>query len=116
MLQVNHAQLAKLQKIKDFFYSKTKVPEENNWKSKSDNELWLEIIGQIVVVGNSKPYEKLMSPELKRCIAYENLLNISDLENLKATINHVLLAIGARYASTDLAKSTKARAIARNLS
>ena len=99
MLQVSQAQLAKFQKIKSLFYPNTKVPIENNWQSRSDNELWLEIVGQVIVAGNSTPYEKLKNnSELKERIAYENLLEVKGLENLRATINQVLLSIGSARA------------------
>jgi hypothetical protein len=115
-LLVNEGILTKFQQMKKLFYSNTRVPEENNWKKCSNNDIWLETVAQIVVVGRSDPWEKLkMRADLKNKIAWENLLQIMSQEELRATINHVLLAVGTRYASDDVTKSVKAKALAYNL-
>jgi hypothetical protein len=116
MLQIAKEHLEKFEEIKRLFHSKTKVPVENNWRSRTNNEIWLEIVAQVVVVGRSEPWEKLKDDdELLRQISYEKLVQIQDQGKLVNAINNVLLKIGARYASSDISKSVKAKALAHNL-
>lgn len=116
MLQVTREHLEKFGKIKGLFYHKTKVPLENNWRLRTNNGIWLEFVAQVVVVGNSKPWDRLREDdELRNRIAYENLLQIRSREELVGVINHVLLMVGARYASSNVEKSVKAKALAYNL-
>jgi len=116
MLHVIKEHLERFEQIKRLFYSKTKVPVENNWRSRTSNEIWLEIVAQVVVVGRSEPWERLKeNTELIKKISYENLVQIQDQDKLRSAINNVLLKIGARYASSDISKSVKAKALAHNL-
>jgi hypothetical protein len=116
MLYVTREHLERFKQIKELFYSKTKVPLKNNWRSRTNNEIWLEIVAQVVVVGRSEPWDGLKeNDELRDKIAYENLVQIKSLEELRSTINHVLLEIGTRYVSSDVSKSMKAKALAHNL-
>jgi thermostable 8-oxoguanine DNA glycosylase len=69
-----------------------------------------------MVVGRSRPYEKFTrSAELKNEIAYDTLIGIRDEEQLKRKINQVLLAVGTRYASSDISKCVKTKALVHNL-
>jgi len=116
MLHITKEHLERFEQIKRLFYSKTKVPVENNWRSRTNNEIWLEIVAQVVVVGKSEPWDRLKeNDELRNKIAYENLGQIQSQEELRSIINHVLLEVGARYASSDVSKSVKAKALAYNL-
>ena len=116
MLNMDQHHLRKFQQIKKRFYSATKIPEFGNWMKRSNNEIWLEFVAQVVVVGSSAPWAKLIAnPEFKSKISWENLSKIQNLDKLKITINEVLLAAGTRYASSDLSKSAKARALAYNM-
>jgi len=117
MLHITKEHLEKFDQIKRLFYSKTKVPVKNNWRSRTSNEIWLEIVAQVVVVGKSEPWDRLKdSDELRNKIAYENLVQIQSQEELRSAINRVLLEVGARYVSSDVSKSVKAKALAYNLS
>jgi hypothetical protein len=115
-LEISKGALSKFQQIKQIFISKTQVPEESNWNRRSNNDIWLEMVAQIVVVGRSEPWDRLKANiELKNRIGWENLRQIPSQEELRTVINQVLLAVGTRYASRDVAKSLKAKALAFNL-
>lgn len=115
MLQVAAEHLRRFQRIKSLFLSKTKVPQEGNWRDKSNNDIWLEIVAEIVVIGRSEPWDRLKArTDLKSRIAWENLLEIGSQEELRRIINQVLLAVSTRYASNDVSKSVKAKALAYN--
>jgi hypothetical protein len=115
MLQVDDRHLERFRQIKRLFYSKTEIPKENNWQSLTNNDIWLYVVAQVMVVGRSSPYEKFSkSAELKNEIAYETLAHIEDEEEIKRKINHVLLAVGTRYASSDISKCAKTRALVHN--
>jgi len=114
-LQIGEEHVLRFEQIKRIFYSKTKVPVEDNWRSRTSNEIWLEIVAQVVVVGRSEPWEKLKGDvKLLRQVSYENLVQIQDPCELRSVINSVLLRVGARYASSDVSKSIKAKALAHN--
>jgi hypothetical protein len=116
MLEINNEHLEKFGKIKNSFLSKTKVPQENNWKSWSNNEIWLHLITQVIVVGSSTPADKFKdSLKLKNQVSYESLIQIKDENELKRRINQVLRAVGTRYASSDILKCRKTKALAHNL-
>ena len=116
MLQINQEHILRFKQIKRIFYSKTNVPIKDNWRLRTSNEIWFEIVAQVVVVGRSEPWEKLKSDaKLLRQISYENLVKIQDPYELRNVINDVLLKVGTRYASSDVSKSIKAKALAHNV-
>ena len=51
---------------------------------------------------------------MRNQIAFENLLRIEDPNLIKKTINHVLRAVGTRYASKNLSKCAKTKALVHN--
>ena len=115
-MQISEEHVLRFEQIKRIFYSRTKVPVEDNWRLRTSNEIWFEIVAQVVVVGRSEPWEKLKGDvKLLRKISYENLVRIQDPYELRSVINGVLLSVGTRYASSDVFKSIKAKALAHNL-
>lgn len=116
MLRINEEHLKKFERIKKHFLSKTKVPKENNWKLWTNNEIWLHLITQVIVVGGSAPAEKFeRNPKLQNVVSYEKMVKIDDKKELEETINGVLRAVGTRYASSDISKCRKTRALVHNL-
>lgn len=116
MLVIDNNQLQKFQTMKELFLSKTKVPIKDNWKEMTNNEIWLAIVAQVMVVGRSSPYEKFIKRrDLQNKISYQSLLKITDETELAKTINHVLLVVGTRYASKELSKSIKTKSLVHNL-
>jgi hypothetical protein len=115
MLEINERHLETFERIKALYLSKTEIPQENNWRSLLNNDIWLNIVAQVMVVGGSKPFEKFdNSDNLKKQIAFETLLKIEDQISLKKTINQVLRAVGTRYVSKNLQKCAKTKALAHN--
>ena len=58
MLQINQEHILRFKQIKRIFYSKTNVPIKDNWRLRTSNEIWFEIVAQVVVVGRSEPWGK----------------------------------------------------------
>ena len=115
MLKINEVHLKKFGKIKERFLSHTEVPEENNWKSWINNEIWLHMISQVIVVGGSAPANRFeKNPQLQQQVSYENLLKIDDKKGLEETVNRVLRVVSTRYASSDISKCRKTRALVHN--
>lgn len=116
MLNIEEEHIRIFEKIKKQFLPKTKVPKEDNWRSKTNNEIWLGMVKQVIVVGNSKPSTKFeQNAELKNLVSYEELVKIEDQEEIKRIINRVLRAVGTRYASSDFSKCKKTGSLAHNL-
>jgi len=115
MLKMNEDHLKRFERIRERFLSKTKVPEENNWKSWTNNEIWSHMISQVIVVGGSAPANRFeKNPQLQEQVSYENLLKMDDKKELEKIINRVLRAVGTRYASSDISKCRKTRALVHN--
>jgi hypothetical protein len=108
--------LKQFEKIKQQFLQKTKVPKENNWKSWTNNDIWLHLITQVIVVGSSAPAHKFEeNPKLQEQVSYEKLIELADKKEIEIAINRVLRAVGTRYASSDISKCRKTQALAHNL-
>jgi hypothetical protein len=115
MLEINQIQLDCFKSIKNAFYEKTKFPEFNNWMQLSNNDIWLHIVVQVMVVGRSSPYEEFNNNErLKQEINYESLISIRNDSEIAKTINHVLRSVGTRYAQSDANKCLKTKALVHN--
>jgi len=116
MLNITNEHLAKLELIKQKYLGNTCLPEPDNWKSKSNNEIWLKVIEQVMLVGRSSPAEKFSKDlELQKKVSYEQLLKIKDDENqLKKVIHEVLRAVKTRYASASIEKCRKTKALVHN--
>jgi len=115
MLDIKEEHLDRFKEIKKQFFAKTKVPEENNWKFWTNDEIWLHIFEQVIVVGSSKPAEKFSKDaKLRSQVSYEKLVKKREDEDLKKEINYVLRSVGARYASSNVSKCRKTNALAHN--
>jgi hypothetical protein len=116
MLSIKKDHLDRFMQIKEQFLAKTKVPKENNWKSWTNDEIWLHIFEQVIVVGGSKPAEQFSKDaKLRNRVSYETLVKIREDDDLKREINYVLRSVGARYASSNISKCRKTDALAHNL-
>ena len=51
MLQISQEHILRFEQVRRIFYSRTKVPIKDNWRLRTSNEIWLEIVSQVVVVG-----------------------------------------------------------------
>jgi len=116
MLEIKKEHLERFEEIKKQFFEKTEVPDESNWKSWTNDEIWLHIFEQVLVVGNSKPAERFnTNTALRNQVSYGVLARIKEEDELRKRINHVLRVVGARYASSDISKCRKTNALAHNL-
>ena len=116
MLDINKNHIEKFEEIKKKFFFKTEVPKENNWKQRANNNIWLGLITQVIVVGGSAPADKFdKDEEIKNEVSYENLVKVDNKDELKKKINKVLRAVGTRYASSDISKCRKTNALVHNL-
>jgi hypothetical protein len=101
-------------KIKDTFLSKTKIPGKNNWKSKTNNDIWEHIITQVIVVGRASPGDKFKKSEkLKKEISYDYLLNLTD-EEIREKIHETLRLVNVRFVGDDVYKCKKTKALVNN--
>ena len=114
MLNITREHLAKLELIKQKFLRKTCLPEPDNWRGLCNNQIWLKVIGQVMLVGSSLS-EKKFSDQLKEKVSYDKLLKIKDDENqLNKVIHEVLRAVKTRYASASIEKCRKTKALVHN--
>lgn len=114
-MRITPQQMRTLLKVKQKFLKKTEIPKPDNWKRLSDNDIWLKLFDQVVVVGSSAPAEKLgESKELQRRISYNRLSEMNP-DEAKKEIHYVLREIGARYVSKEIEKSKKTEALVHNL-
>ena len=116
MLNITRDHLAKLELIKQKFLWKTCLPEPDKWKGLCNNEIWLKVIEQVMLVGSSSPANKFKeSDQLKEKVSYDQLLKIKDHENqLKKVIYDVLRAVKTRYVNASVEKCRKTKALVHN--
>src|SRR3954451_8766820 len=108
-----HLQLFK--SVIDQYQHHTRFTPQDYWKNRSNNELWLWLVGQVMVVGGAASNDRFQSREdLKEKLNYDALSQYSTDKELQAVINEVLRAAGVRYASTDLEKCQKSKALVHN--
>ena len=112
MIHVDENVLEVFRRVKDLFLSNTKLPRKDFWRSLDDNEIWLHVVKQVIVVGASRPAKKLdEKPGLKEEINYHRLTALIDEheDEVEDIIRKVLLNVGARF------YRNKARALTWNL-
>ncbi len=84
------------------------------WNQRSEDELWLKVLGQIVVVGNARPgYVLGRSREARKQLSVARLQVLSGKARQKH-VHRILLAIGTRYVGKNWISDKKSRAAARN--
>ena len=109
-------QLQRFAHIRDRFLKNTQLPEQDKWRSMSDDAIWLRIVGQVVVVGNAAPAEHLSKPKVREQLAYGTLTGARPRRRAAESIGCALAAIGTRYVSQERpTESRKVHALLRNL-
>lgn len=115
MLEIGDEHLARFNEIRKRFMDGITLPEEANWKSLSDNDIWLYMVEQVIVVGSSSPASKFREDDhLRRLISYEELLRIDDENEVGRRIHLVLRAVGSRYSCSDINRCKKTKALTHN--
>jgi len=114
-MNINQQQLKKFKNLINKFQNGTEFPVLNNWEEKSNNELWLWLVGQVMVVGGVGGNERFIQrKDLQKRISYSSLKQYTDDLELQSIINDVLREAGVRYASSDLKKCKKSKALVHN--
>ena len=112
---IEQKHLTAFKKIIDKYQERTDFPEVDIWKTLSNNDLWIRLIGQVNVVGGEDGNIRfLANPSFSERLSYEVLVKLNN-ENLRKEINSVLSDAGVRYVSKDKEKiSQKAKSLAKN--
>ena len=114
-MTITKQQLKKFQELLDKYQYETEFPIEDNWENKSNNELWLWLVGQVMVVGGVAGNERFQSrQDLKKKLSYSSLSQFDNDNQLQLVINEVLREAGIRYASSDIEKCHKSKALVHN--
>jgi len=90
------------------------MPKPGRWKSMTDTEIWLSIMGQVGVVGNSAPAIKMCTELDKRKDWYETLNSLKPAQQRK-TLHNELCKFRIRYVSEDPDECRKTNALLKNL-
>ena len=108
MLTINENHVKVFEAIKQRLLSTTDIPRPGNWTAQTNNELWLKLLAQVMVVGSSTPFDRFKErPDLQHQVSYTTLTAMERHDEVERTINHVLRAIGTRCASADRSKCSK---------
>jgi hypothetical protein len=69
----------------------------NSWKKRSEDQLWLRVLSQVVVAGNASPgYALQQSGAVREKLAFSRLKKLK-AQSRRKVIHSVLRAIGTRY-------------------
>ena len=113
-MQISKKQIEKFRLIIDAYQDHTIIPQEGHWRGLSNNDLWFRMIGQIMVVGSVTGKINFDArPELQKLVHTNTLQKLREEERV-VNINYVLRESKVRYASEDLNKCAKTRALANN--
>jgi hypothetical protein len=114
-MNISKRQLKKFQILIDKYKKDTEFPVRYNWQDKSNNELWLWLVGQVMVVGGIAGNDRFQGRrDLKKKLNYSSLSRLTDDNKMQIAINEVLRDAGVRYASSDLGKCHKSKALVHN--
>ena len=92
-----------------------RFPVRDAWRKLDDDGVWKHIVYQVCVVGSSASYERLVQSEVaQKVLEYGSLIAVGGDEQARV-INKSLRDHGVRYASANIAKCPKTRALVRNL-
>lgn len=107
-------QLATFGAIRDK-YAGMPVPALGKWRAMSDDDIWLRVVSQVVVVGKEAPAHHLRQQDVRDRLAYARLIAMSPRAAAKA-IGGVLASIGTRYVGArDPESTSKVKALVKNL-
>jgi len=90
-------------------------PERDAWKKLDDDGVWKHIVYQVCVVGSSASYERMINSSTAQTALRYNTVSVLDADEQARVINKVLRDHGVRYASANLAKCPKTKALVKNL-
>jgi hypothetical protein len=103
------AQASRLRKIVRPY--KNKVALGKPWNRRTDDELWLKVLGQIAVVGRAEPGERLQhDPKIKRMVSIQRLKKFRSDTDLQRYLHGVFVKLGVRYVGSNRRNARKAAA------
>src|SRR3954469_11875692 len=111
-MNITAEQLQQFKSVIDQYQHHTRFTPKDYWKDRNNNELWLWLVGQVMVVGGAASNDRFQSREdLKEKLNFDALGQYKDDKELQTVINDVLRDAGVRYASYDLEKCQKSKAL-----
>jgi hypothetical protein len=113
MPRITASQRQAFQRIKQHF-SIPVLPSKDAWQDASNDDVWIRVVSQVVVVGNASPADKLWSQPIRKRIGWRSLTALSEAKAKKA-IWSVLRDIGTRYCGKQSGSCRKTAALMRNL-
>src|SRR3954471_7715154 len=100
-MNITAEHLQRFQSAIDQYQHITRFTPKDYWKDRSNNELWLWLVGQVMVVGGAASNDRFQSREdLKERLNYDAVSKYTTDKELQSVINEVLRAAGVRYASS----------------
>lgn len=115
MLSITNQHIEKFSRLKEKYFSQTRIPKKNNWREVNDNDIWLRFITQILIIGSSAPAEKFdNNTSLKEMVNYSELKKLEKDEEKMRAIHYVLREIGCRYVGEDMDKGWKVKSLTYN--
>jgi len=113
-MEVSQQQLDIFKEIIDTYLDNTEFPIKDLWKKTDNNSLWLRLVGQVNVIGSASGNDRFISrQDLQQLINFNALAALND-DELQFIINKAIRAAGVRYASADLDKCGKSKALVHN--
>ena len=113
MIRITVAQLKVFESIWNDFGQGIRLPEKKNWRDLSNNDVWIRIMSQVVVVGSAKPAKRLWDKTIRSRVEWQRLRRMDETEAAE-TIWSALKEIGARYVGRALDACPKTKALLRN--
>ena len=115
-MKINERQLCILNNIKSKYLIRTVVPKINNWIDKDNEDIWIRLITQIIIIQKSEPGQKFEKrKDLHSEISYKNLSQLKSEYDAKFKINYALREVGTRMSSSKIEKCNKTNWIYNNL-
>jgi hypothetical protein len=107
------SQAAQLRKIARRYKNKVKMGKP--WNQRTDDELWLKVLGQIAVVGRAEPGERLQhDPKTKRQVSIKKLQRFRTDVQLQKYLHKVFVPLKVRYVGSNWKNDKKAAAGMKN--
>lgn len=91
------------------------IPKVDAWKAMDHDLLWKHVVYQVAIVGRSDAYERLRdSKTAQDQLHYNRLLTLTSQQRAEV-IHDVLYSHGVRYASADITRCAKTKALTFNI-
>lgn len=93
------------------------IPAPDRWRSETDEALWRGMVGQVVVIGSSMPWEKAVPSWGQSGITWHDLSQLPgavSVDRVASLAQRFMVRFGVRYAGRGETPSRKATAVARN--